>query len=42
MQAVFASFPLFPEEAQKILSDFLSLGDDDADSEANKELILTM
>ncbi len=42
MQNVFAQYHLFPDEAQKLISDFLSLHDDDEESEANKELILSL
>jgi hypothetical protein len=42
MQAVFGIFHTLPEEAQTELSQFISLEDADAASEANKELILTM
>lgn len=42
MQNVFAQYHLFPNEAVQLISEFLSLNDDDADSEANKELILSL
>lgn len=42
MQNVFAQYHLFPTEAIKIISDFLSINDDDEESELNKELILSL
>lgn len=42
MQAVFANYPLFSEEGQKLISEFLSLDDNDDAGEANKELILNL
>lgn len=42
MQAIVAQFPSFPDQAQKLISDFLSLHDGDVESEMNKELILNM
>eukprot|EP01033_Poteriospumella_lacustris_P017323 gene17323-12381_t len=42
MQAVFANYPLFSADGQKLISEFLSLDDNDDAGEANKELILTL
>lgn len=42
MQSVFASYHLFPEDAQQLISEFLSLNDDNEVLEANKELILSL
>lgn len=42
MQAVFANYPLFSADGQKLISEFLSLDDNDDAGEANKELILAL
>ncbi len=42
MKAILAHFSGLPSQAQKLISEFLSLEDGDADSEENKELILSL
>ncbi len=42
MKSILAHFPELSSQAQKLISEFLSLEDGDADSEANKELILSL
>eukprot|EP01032_Pedospumella_encystans_P008724 gene8724-10322_t len=42
MGAIFANYHAFPTKAQLLISEFLSLNDNDAELEQNKELILAL
>ena len=42
MAAIFINYHSFPTKAQMLISEFLSLHDNDSELEKNKELILTL